>query len=189
MKKITIIIAFTIIFINTAKAQSQSIGGSVVLVGIMIILGILLIIWLEQDRKTAEDKSSTNNKKNKSNVNLLKNIINIAIAIQIVIIGVTTYKLVDAEAFRTYPDTPYGSEYANDNGFFIGNNPSLKDYGNSKYDHFSLSAINNGGGLKTLREEHRSEEIKSIVTSFVIATCLLWLIVFLIKRTKDETNK
>jgi len=154
---------------------------------IIIVLIIAIIWYYRKHSKSTKDKSPTNSP-NKSNVNLLKNIIQIAVVIQIVLIGITVYKLFDAEAFKTYPETPYGEEYANDNRTFIGDNPSIKGYGDSKYDHFSLEAVNING-LKNLREERRSEAIKPIITSIIIETCLLWLVVFLIKRTKHETNK
>jgi len=104
MKKIAIFIMFISIFINMADAQSQN--NSLLGAGSewIVIIAIIAIIWIYQHSKATKDKNSTNSP-NKSNVNLLKNIIKIAIAIQVVIIGVTIYKLVDAEAFRTYSDT------------------------------------------------------------------------------------
>lgn len=75
-----------------------------------------------------------------------KNIIKIAIVIQLVIIGITIYKLVDAEAFVTYSNS-----------------------GSPLYNH---------------RTEGRKAEIKSITTTLLIETCILGLVVFLIKKTK-----
>ena len=84
-------------------------------------------------------------------MNLRKNIIQIAIVIQVVIIGITIFKLIEAEAFTTYPN--YGSP------------------------------------LYNLRTKSRSQEIKSIMTSFLIQTCVLGVIVYLIKNSKNETDK
>jgi len=84
-------------------------------------------------------------------MNLRKNIIQIAVVIQLVIIGITIFRLNDAEAFKTYP--------------------------------------NQGSTLYNRRTELRGQETKSIMTSFLIQTCVLGVIVYLIKSSKNENDK
>ena len=89
-------------------------------------------------------------------------VIQVAIAIEVIFVGVATFKIIET--------------YRNE----------------SKYDKVSGAPnwrMYQGRSLEDVRAERRNAEIKSTMTTLLIETCVLGLVVFLIERTRNETEK